>query len=353
MMHETVDHAIGALAWLRARRLRNIENTHARMAFYERVPRSALFPPPPAVHEPRRGRCYSVFRVDCENLVFDSPHVPLHPEEAARYLSYSTLHRFFVRRLRRVGPPPRRAVVYLHAWMIPGAQAPDSAFAAMLSRKLDCDVYNVEQVHHGRRQVPYSPYHGLHFFTADMAFSFEALRQAVIDARTVIRYLLASGQYDDVGLVGISLGGAIATVAACLEPDLTFALPIVSHIDIADALRHAPAAAHIRHMLNRFGVTFDELARLNHVLATSWLEPAIERERMVFMPATRDAYMRPEALYRQVERWPGVKVRWLEGGHITGLLQLGDAFDEVRPYLDALSTRPSRGRQTSQTNARA
>jgi hypothetical protein len=347
MMHEGVDHAFGALAWLRHQRVRGVLNTHERMAYYETLPRSELFPDPPRRIKPRREKPFKVLGVECENMWFDSPHAPLHPHEAARYFGdYSALHRFRVRRVRRPGEAPRRAAVYLHAWMVAAVEAADSSFAALLSKQLDCDVYNVEQVHHGRRQIPGSVYHGVHFFSADLAMTFEAMRQAVMDARTVVRYLVDSGEYDEIGVVGVSLGGAMATMTACFEPELSWALPIVAHINISDAVRHAPVAAHSRKLLRKFGVPLEELERLNDVLALKWVEPAIEAERMLLIPATRDTCMRPHIVREQISRWRGVQAMWLDGGHITGLLKLNQRFPEVRAYIDALPPRKARFGET-------
>jgi hypothetical protein len=351
MMHEGVDHAFGALAWLRQQRVKGITNTHPHMAYYEKLPRAELFPEPPARPRVTRGKKVKVLGVECENLTFESAHAPLHPHEVDRYFGrFHALHTFLVRRVRRPGEAPRRAVVYLHAWMVAGAELADSSFAALVSKQLDCDVYNVQQVHHGLRQIPGSIYHGVHFFSADLALTFEAIRQAVLDARTVVQYLLASGEYDEVGVMGVSLGAAMATLTSCFESELSFAIPIVGHIDIADAVRHAPVAAESRRLLKKFGVTLDELERLNHVLATGWVKPAIEHKRMLMVPADRDTCMRPVAMRAQLARWPGVEAMWLQGGHITGLLQLRRRFPEIREYIDALPPRKGRYGETMPPN---
>jgi hypothetical protein len=168
----------------------------------------------------------------------------------------------------------------------------------------------------------------------------------VLDARTVVRHLLTCGEYDEVGVVGVSLGAAMATLTACFESELAFAIPIVGHINISDAVRHAPVAAESRRWLKRFGVSLDELERLNHVLATGWVTPAIEHQRMLLLPAKRDTCMRPSAMREQIERWTGVNALWLEGGHITGLLHLGKRFAEIREFVDGLPAKRTRFGET-------
>jgi hypothetical protein len=224
--------------------------------------------------------------------------------------------------------------VYLHAWMVQGAQLADASFAMLLSRQLDADVYNVQQVHHGCRQIPTSPYAGARFFSADVALTFEAVRQAVSDARTVVNHVLALSAYDEVGMLGVSLGGSISLITACREPRLSWVVPVVSHLDIADTVRRAPIAVRARRQLEAWGVSMDELSRTNRALL-GWLSPAIAPERLLLVPAKHDLCMRPEAVQSLLDRWTGVAATWLPGGHISSVLSLGARLPMIRTLIDA------------------
>lgn len=339
-MHEQVDRLFGVLSWLRQHRLDGVDNTHARMSHYETVPRAELFPSPPRVAPTSPPRTSSVFGVRSEMQVFPSAHVPLHPHEISRYFdSQAALHQFRVRTVRRRAGPVRRACIYLHPWMAEGTGWLDHGFAKLISQKLDSDVYSLEQVHHGLRQLPGSRFAGAHFFSADIARTFESLRQAVSDARSLANYLETLGTYDEVGIVGVSLGGTIATICACLNTNLAWCVPVVSHIDIADAVRHAPIAAHSRAQLRQFGVSLAELDRLNQALLSEWLRPAIDGERLFLIAGRRDICMRSRVVERQLERWPGVRCTWVDGGHITSLLKLGPHLAQARAHIDALPLR--------------
>jgi hypothetical protein len=342
-VHQSLDRAMGVLSYVKQRTIPRILNTHARMNFYERTARDQrelLFPAPRASTKPRSQNCLRMLGMECETLEFESLHEPLHPDEAERYFrAHSALQRFVVRRVRRPGAPPRRAAVYLHAWMVRGAQAADTSFSLLLSQRLDCDIFNVQQVHHGLRQIPGSPYDGAYFMSADVALTFEAFRQAVMDARVVVDYLLNSGQYDEVGLFGVSLGGAVSTLVACLEPRLNWVVPVVSHIDIADAVRHAPVALHARRQFERWGVSMGELSRINETLI-GWLEPVIDRERLLLVPGELDLVMRPDAVRRQLAKWPGVPSIWLPGGHISSVLSIAMHLPKIRAHLHSLPAVP-------------
>lgn len=351
-IHEHVDRLFGALSWLRQQRLDGIDNTHARMPYYEALPRGALFPAPPAIQPLSVERGSSALGIECQTSIFPSVHEPLHPGEISSYYArQAALHRFRVRRVRRQGPRARRACIYLHPWMAEGIGTIDLGVAALIARKFACDVYNLEQAHHGRRRLTGSAFSGAHFFSADVARTFESLRQAVNDARALARYLRATGAYDEVGMLGISLGGSIATICACHEPSLAWCIAVLAHIDIADAVHHAPIAAVSRRQLEGLGVSLEELARLNRALLSDWLAP-VRAERLLLIAGKRDLCMRPAVVERQVERWPGVHCSWIEGGHITSLFKLGRHLTQARVQLDALSAR-ARGESPVVTALRA
>ncbi len=337
-MHEQVDRLFGVLSWLRHQRLDRVDNTHARMSHYERVPSASFFPAPPAVAPIAEKRGLLGLGADYETLVFPSAHVPLHPEELPRYFAEQrALHQFRVRRVRARGVPLRRACVYLHPWMAEGMGWVDLGFSKVLARTLDADVYNLEQVHHGRRRSPGARFAGAHFFSADVARTLESVRQAVCDARTLVRYLESTGEYEEVGVLGLSLGGTVATICACLEP-LAWCVAALAHLEIPDAVRHAPIAAHSRKQLREFGVSLDELDRLNYSLLSRWLEP-VDPERLFLIAGRRDICMRAETVERQLARWSGVRCTWVDGGHITSMLRLHPHLVAVRARIDALPSR--------------
>jgi hypothetical protein len=96
-----------------------------------------------------------------------------------------------------------------------------------------------------------------------MVRSIEALRQTLLDARTLLGWLLAQ---DDrpVGVAGLSLGGTLTLTLACLEERLSFAVPLIAHMDLAALISDAPVLTKMRHDLKSFGwrkKQFDDFIR--------------------------------------------------------------------------------------------
>ncbi len=335
-LHVQVDRFFGLMARLQQSRMRPVEDTQHWMPFYERCGLEQLFPAPEARPWARRGRRQRRAGFDIASYLFKSAHLPLHPQRAARYRErQQALHLFRVVRFRRTGTRPRRAMVYLPPWMQPGSLLDDFYFGPLYASRLDCDVYCLQLAHHGRRQLPDSRYDGSLFVSADLAMTWEAIRQSVLDARTVLQYVLNLRRYDQVGLSGISLGGSLSMLCAGLDPRWSWVMPVVGHIDVSDVVAHAPIMHGVRRELRRFGIPLAELRRLSHALVLDRLDPAIPPQRICALPADRDLFQRPEAVHAQLERWPGMRCRWLRGGHISALVALPLVLDELKAWTYA------------------
>ena len=99
--------------------------------------------------------------------------------------------------------------------------------------------------------------------------------------------------------------------------------------------------------LARIGVSAAQVAEWNRRIVTDRLTPAVEPERMLFMPARHDVYMRAGQIQELSERWGGASLHWLRGGHITAMAELPGAMRQARAHVDALPRLESGPRQTT------
>ena len=106
---------------------------------------------------------------------------------------------------------------------------------------LEADVLHIQLPFHGSRNPRGSLFHGELYWTADLVRSLEAVRQSCFDARALVAWLRAQG-YEEVGVTGISLGGSITMVMACLPEPPDYIVPIVSHLYLAEVVENARAS---------------------------------------------------------------------------------------------------------------
>lgn len=131
-------------------------------------------------------------------------------------------------------------------------------------------------------------------------------------------------QGHDVGVTGYSQGGVMAAFAAALCDFPVAAVPRGAPV--------APAAVFTQHALSG-SVHWEALARQAGSLdaAKRTLMDAFERVRVDLRPPPRapgraiivghrsDAFIPPSEVERLHRHWRGAELRWLDGGHVTGL----------------------------------
>ncbi len=339
-VHALVDQAIGASTrWLQ-RKLPPKDDTTAWLDFYRGLPLAALFPAPPARPYVETRDTPALGTLGSRRFRIASAHVPLaEPLRGTYERDQEPLHFFQGRELRLGGDggrAARRAVVYVHGWMESTDLATEALLAPVVAWKLDADFFHFQLPHHWRRQLASSRYNGAQFLSADLVRTCEAFRQAVLDARTLLAWVRSLGRYDEVGVMGISLGGLITQIVACLDPELPWAVPCEAHLDFHDLLAHAPILSEVRDELAGFGVSPAALEDFLVALGFDRLAPAIDPARLLFVAALDDQFMRAEAMARALARWPGVVTLWIPGGHITALFRLPRVLDDVRRFIDEL-----------------
>jgi dienelactone hydrolase len=330
-----VDRMVGGLSRLLHVRRAQI-NTVDDLGPYLDAPRSAMFPTPVVPRDLLRGRAHKARGSErvVERLEWYSPHVPLCPHYRARHAGeYACNQRASARWTHPASGRRERALVYVHAWLEP---APWQAlFLPRLYEALGVDVLHLQLPFHGTRNPQSALFHGEFFWTADLVRSIEAVRQSCLDARTLVEWLHAQG-YEEVGVTGISVGASVAMVLACLDPLPAYIVPIVGHLQLADAIEDAPIFWRMKGDLERFGVDRRRRREIFERLGLTRLEPRLPPERQLWIMAKNDAYIPSSLVEQQWKAWREPPIEWLPGGHMTFGLSLQRIVERMRDFIAGL-----------------
>jgi pimeloyl-ACP methyl ester carboxylesterase len=184
------------------------------------------------------------------------------------------------------------------------------------------------------------PFHGVRgdpnragappFPSSDPRFTNEGFRQAMHDLVDLHRWLRKRG-HSAVGVMGMSLGGYTAALAATLDRELAFAVPIIPLASMADFARDQGRLGSSARESEAQHRALDEVHRVVSPLARP---PVIERERMLVIGARADR-ITPVEHARRLAHHFGAPIEAWHGGH---LLQLGraDKFRRIGRLLDDL-----------------
>jgi pimeloyl-ACP methyl ester carboxylesterase len=122
----------------------------------------------------------------------------------------------------RQAPSPRASVILVHGLFEENLEIYDFLFS-MLGEQ-GCDVYTLILPYHYHRKPVESAFSGEYFWSADLARSADAFKQAVYDLRQLIGHVAATSPHP-LRVAGFSMGAGVAlALAARLPLDGVFAL---------------------------------------------------------------------------------------------------------------------------------
>ena len=338
-----VDRVIGSLTHLLHLRAAR-DNTVGDLGPYFDAPANVLFPPPVAPRDVVRRRLHPLRTGGrtVETLSWHSQHVPLCPHYRARHAGeYARNQMVKARWLHPRSGPRKRALVYVHGWLEPGPWIEEAVLLPRFYDAMDVDVLHVQLPFHGSRNPQSSMFHGEFFWTADLVRSLEAVRQSCMDARTLVEWLRATG-YEEVGVTGISLGGSITMVLACVTKAPDYIVPIVSHLQLTEALEHAPILWRMKADLEKFGVDRAQRKAIFDRIGLERLSPVLPPDRQLWIMARDDVYIAAPLVERQWHAWGEPPIEWIPGGHMTFPLSLSRIVERTRDFHRGLAPRQLR-----------
>lgn len=196
---------------------------------------------------PDLGRASPAFALAGHQLTFPSALRTPHPENNvvhARYFPATDT------------PGPRRAVVVLPHW-----NADDTAHMALsrLIARFGVSALRMSLPYHDQR-MPAELHRADYIVSANIGRTLQVCRQAVLDARRAVHWLVAR-DYERIGILGTSLGSCLAMLTAAHEPRIDVAA--LNHISpyFADVVWEGLSTEHVRAGLNG-AIDLDALRRV-------------------------------------------------------------------------------------------
>jgi pimeloyl-ACP methyl ester carboxylesterase len=291
------------------------------------------FAVPPPIRDMRRTQRLHDRVLRTTSLSWTSDHAVLCPRYRERHdEQYTANHTAYARWLLPTGQRRRRALIYVHGWLEPGSWVEEATLFRRWTKTLDTDVIHFALPFHGRRNPSGALFSGELFWTADLVRSTEGVRQAVHDVRQLVAWLRAEG-YEEVGVTGLSLGGAITMLLACLDPAPDYIIPIIAHLRLHDVVEHAPIMWRMKRDLDAWGVDSAQRRTLFERLGLSRYQPRLPAERQLWIEAREDVYIDAALVEAQWDEWGRPPICWLPGGHMTIALHVGSLTDRMARFL--------------------
>jgi len=309
-------------------------NTVRDLEPYLDRPLSELCPEPPPLEDVRLHESLVSRALHTTTLSWRSTHRVRSPSYRVRYdRDYRAVHTAWARWLRPEGTQRRNCLIYIHGWLEPGSWVEEALIFPGWTRELEVDVVHIALPFHGRRNPRSALFSGEFFWTADLVRSFEGALQAVHDTRSLMGWLRRRG-YEQVGVTGVSLGGSLAMLIGCLAPMPDYLIPIVAHLQLAEAVENASILWRMKHDLEHWGVHEPERRRIFERLGLDGAKPLMAPGDQLWIEARDDAHIDPELVRAQWESWGRPGIHWLRGGHMTFPLFLPEITRVMGEFLE-------------------
>ena len=333
------DEVTGALSRVLGRFAHPSANTLEDLDVYRGLPVEVLFPAPEVLPRPRVAARWRLPGLISEDVVFPSLHEPIEPNFRRRYASeYRETHTVYARRIRPAGARDRPRLLYLHGYMQPETYLEEISLLAGMALRLDVEVIQLQPPYHGRRTPRSSRFGGEFYWTADLVRSIEALRQNLLDARTLLGWLLEEDARP-VGITGLSLGGALTLALTCLDARFAFSLPLIAHMDLAAMVADAPVLSRARSELGQFGWSAADFRKFVADIGWYDLRPKLSPEGIQIFAASNDRFFDPAVVETMWRQWRRPPIRWYPCSHMGFIAHLPEALRTMREFIDGQDTK--------------
>jgi hypothetical protein len=196
------------------------------------------------------------------------------------------------------------------------------------------DVALVTLPHHGARTPAGARFSGEWFAVPHVTRVAESVREALYEIHVVTSWLRAAGR-GPVGLLGLSLGGYLAALAAGLMDDLDFVVPIVPPVCIGDlAWRFFERTRHAR-AGGEAALGHDELRHAFRVHSPLVHPLRVPPERVLVVAGRGDRVVPPEHPHALWKHWGEPRIHWFSGSHLAPFGRAG-VVREVERHLHRL-----------------
>jgi hypothetical protein len=245
----------------------------------------------------KKGRWLPRFEPEdgtCEALSFDSPFEPVHPRQRKPYLRHTANRVAHARLLRHRGDEPRPTIVAIHGFTADWYLINEWFFALPWFYRMGCNVVLFTLPFHGPRQTRFSPFSGHGYFAGGSSRLNEAVAQSVFDFRILFDWLQRERGAEQIGVTGLSLGGFTAAMLASVEERLSFAIPNVPVVSLADlVLEWQPI-----------------------VSCPLTYAPVLPPERLMIVAGVGDRLAPPKHSRLLWDHWDRCRIHWFPGSHI-------------------------------------
>ncbi|WP_332631671.1 alpha/beta hydrolase family protein [Halalkalibacter flavus] len=221
-------------------------------------------------------------------------------------------------------------VVFVHGWRSTSLDRIKNIFHHRMMGEMKWNMYYFTLPYHFQREPKISSYSGELMISADIERTLQAVKQTIVDLRTLIQWL-KKNKKGPVIVIGVSLGGFITNLVSTLEDQMDMLISIFYSNRLSYSIWNTIPGKFIREDLERHGVHYRELEQYWKITEPSIAASKINKDNILLISGKYDQYIHMEDATYLWESWGRPKRLIYPCGHA------GIVFKRKRIEKDTLS----------------
>lgn len=232
----------------------------------------------------------------------------------------------------RHGEPDAPAVIVLHGYRMENYMVFDRYCRLMVRRGYNAAL--VDLPYHMSRRPP-GTYHGEFTFSDDGVLTLRVMQQSVLDIMAVINWLKQRGA-PQIGMFGVSYGGMLSGLMACVEPQVDFTIMVAPPADMGEVFFESRLGRQFeaenpraREVLTKYRGVLDRFALVN-------LKPLVATENILLIEGIYDGMVPVPLIEKLWRAWGEPEIRRYPQGHLSVIILNPPMDRHLRAFLNKM-----------------
>lgn len=196
--------------------------------------------------------------------------------------------------------PTDTSIIFVHGWRMNSFDKFYNIYLDVFKEK-GYNIYTLELPDHFSRESKTSLYNGELMVTTNIDSTLLSIKQAITDLRALIHYLKSKN--NKVVLIGMSLGGFFANMAAVLEEKIDALISVMYANSIPFSVWKSIPGKYIKQDFEAYGFTYEKLKEYWAIMVPSNFKPVIPKEKILLISGIYDKYVLLEDTSLLWEAW--------------------------------------------------